>query len=41
MTCGSDFHGKTKHLIHVGRFGYDVRWESSLADSVARLAKGV
>ena len=41
MTCGSDFHGKTKPLIHVGRFGCDVRWESSLADSVARLAKGV
>ncbi|MFQ7503230.1 MAG: hypothetical protein ACLRMJ_09260 [Alistipes finegoldii] len=41
MTCGSDFHGKTKPLIHVGRFGCDARWESSLADSVARLAKGV
>ena len=41
MTCGSDFHGKTKPLIHIGRFGCDARWESSLADSVARLAKGV
>lgn len=41
MTCGSDFHGKTKPLIHIGRFGCDARWESSLADSVARLAKSV
>ena len=25
MTCGSDFHGKTKPLIHIGRFGYNER----------------
>lgn len=39
MTCGSDFHGKTKPLIHVGRFKSDDRFESYLDDSVARLAK--
>lgn len=41
MTCGSDFHGKTKPLIPIGRFNFDDRWESCLADSVARLAEGV
>lgn len=41
MTCGSDFHGKTKPLIHIGRFNSDDRWASCLADSVARLAEGV
>lgn len=41
MTCGSDFHGKTKPLIHIGRFNSDDRWDCYLADSVARLAEGV
>lgn len=41
MTCGSDFHGKTKPLIHIGRFNSDDRWASCLTDSVARLAEGV
>lgn len=27
MTCGSDFHGKTKPLIHVGQFPFDSRHE--------------
>lgn len=37
MTCGSDFHGKTKPLIEIGRFRCDDRFESYLRASVARL----
>lgn len=34
MTCGSDFHGKTKPLIGIGRFPVDSRFEGRLADFV-------
>ncbi|WP_419510418.1 PHP domain-containing protein [Alistipes sp.] len=34
MTCGSDFHGKTKPLIAIGRFPSDSRFEGLLADFV-------
>lgn len=34
VTCGSDFHGKTKPLIGIGRFPVDSRFEGRLADFV-------
>ena len=37
MTCGSDFHGKTKPLIGIGQFRFDDRFESYLRASAARL----
>lgn len=37
MTCGSDFHGKTKPLINIGQFNFDNRFEDYLIDSVRRL----
>lgn len=37
MTCGSDFHGKTKPRIAVGEFPRDRRFDDRLAESVARL----
>lgn len=38
MTCGSDFHGKTKPLTHIGGFDFDDSHAAYLCDSVARLA---
>lgn len=40
MTCGSDFHGKTKPRIAVGEFPRDRRYDDRLAESVARLMEG-
>lgn len=37
MTCGSDFHGRTKPLIHIGCFGSDVRHATYLEESAVRL----
>lgn len=37
MTCGSDFHGKTKPLINIGCFKSDARYETYLKESAARL----
>ena len=34
MSCGSDFHGKTKPRISVGQFPFDERYEAYLTDSV-------
>ena len=34
MTCGSDFHGKTKPRIAVGRFPSDSRFDGRLSDFV-------
>lgn len=34
MTCGSDFHGKTKPRIAVGRFPVDSRFDGRLSDFV-------
>lgn len=34
MTCGSDFHGKTKPRIAVGRFPADSRFDGRLSDFV-------
>ena len=34
MTCGSDFHGKTKPRIAVGRFPLDSRFDGRLSDFV-------
>lgn len=38
MTCGSDFHGKTKPLINVGQFQFDSQFDKDLTKSVSRLA---
>lgn len=40
MTCGSDFHGKTKPSINIGQFNFDNRFESYLNNSVKRLTSG-
>lgn len=37
MTCGSDFHGKTKPLINIGQFKFDNQYESYLNDSIQQL----
>lgn len=37
MSCGSDFHGKTKPLIEVGQFGFIEQYESYLLESVDKL----
>lgn len=37
MTCGSDFHGKTKPLIHIGQFKFDTRFEDYLDNSLRLL----
>lgn len=34
MTCGSDFHGKTKPTIAIGQFAWDSRFDGRLADFV-------
>lgn len=34
MSCGSDFHGKTKPRIAVGQFPFDQMYETYLTDSV-------
>lgn len=37
MTCGSDFHGKTKPLIHMGQFNFDSRFQDYLENSVEQI----
>ncbi|MDR2036282.1 MAG: PHP domain-containing protein [Bacteroidales bacterium] len=37
MTCGSDFHGKTKPLIQIGQFKFDDRFEEYLKSSILQL----
>lgn len=37
MTCGSDFHGKTKPLIQIGQFNFDCRFEDYLENSVQQI----
>lgn len=37
MTCGSDFHGKTKPLINMGQFNFDSQFENYLSNSVKKL----
>lgn len=37
MTCGSDFHGKTKPLINIGQFKFDSRFEDYLNNSVQQI----
>lgn len=37
MTCGSDFHGKTKPLIEVGQYNFDKTYERYLHNSVGKL----
>lgn len=37
MTCGSDFHGKTKPLIHIGQYKLNNRFESYLNNSLQQI----
>lgn len=37
MTCGSDFHGKTKPLIHLGEFAFNRKYETDLKKSLIRI----
>lgn len=37
ITCGSDFHGKTKPVIEMGRYGMLSRYEGYLQESLQRL----
>lgn len=39
MTCGSDFHGKTKPLINLGGYKFDEKYYHYLVASVERLEK--
>ncbi len=41
MTCGSDFHGKTKPLINIGQFKSDPRFEDYLNNSLRLLKSRV
>lgn len=36
MTCGSDFHGRTKPLITIGKFNYDSRYEDYLRNCLPK-----
>lgn len=38
MTCGSDFHGKNKPRIEIGRFPLDDRYADYLAESAGKLS---
>lgn len=38
MTCGSDFHGKTKPLINIGQYNFDCQFENDLSVSVQQLS---
>lgn len=37
MTCGSDFHGKTKPLINIGQYKYDNRFNDYLSSSLQQI----
>ena len=37
MTCGSDFHGKTKPLIDIGQYKFEQRFENYLTNSLQQL----
>lgn len=37
MTCGSDFHGKTKPLINIGQFNFENQYEDDLNNSVEQI----
>jgi len=37
MTCGSDFHGKTKPLIDIGKFTFDGRYKACLTNSITAI----
>ena len=37
MTCGSDFHGKNKPLIEIGKYIYDNRYDDYLQNSVNQI----
>lgn len=37
MTCGSDFHGKNKPLIDIGKFRYHIEYEDYLKESIMKI----
>jgi hypothetical protein len=37
MTCGSDFHGKNKPLIEIGKFIYNSKYDDYLHESVKQI----
>jgi predicted metal-dependent phosphoesterase TrpH len=37
MTCGSDFHGKNKPLIEIGKYIYDNRYDDYLQNCVNQI----
>ena len=37
MTCGSDFHGKTKPLINIGDYKFSNKYADYLAQSISKL----
>lgn len=37
MTCGSDFHGKTKPLINIGQFNLDLQYEDLLKSCLSKV----
>lgn len=39
MTCGSDFHGKTKPLINIGQFKFESPFENYLKNSIRQLKR--
>lgn len=39
MTCGSDFHGKTKPVIDIGNYKFNEIYAGFLADSIQQLLK--
>ncbi|WP_029902238.1 PHP domain-containing protein [Prevotella sp. 10(H)] len=39
MTCGSDFHGKTKPLIQIGQYKFDDKYKEYLDISVTTIAE--
>ena len=41
MTCGSDFHGKTKPLIHVGHYKFKKQYNDYLSNSIAVLKQKI
>lgn len=41
ITCGSDFHGKNKPLIEIGKFRFNENYKKYLRDSILKLHKNL
>jgi len=37
MTAGSDFHGKTKPLIDIGKYKFDDKYNNYLSESINKI----